>query len=326
MRTVRLHPDLVAAAWRPRLAGGNAAWAALDAALRSPDLNGVDVILPLPVPAGEGTADLWAELIFDTVRRAAGQVSRFEIWAGSEGDERYLQFYESGVWAVYRADRKAVVGGPGVDWRSGGVEALIGRCRDRNLPLHFVSWRVDVTQREDLQRSVRAVQGLLDRYALPARPGLVIGDCRTVPGSGVSPTVLTLSSLLPVLGMDVDAVCQKASGAGEAALRAFGRLGRVRLPMRIDAPDRGVEGIATLDGEAVIALFWQREGDAVPLAVLFSGLVWGKQIRVRRYRMGGKGAGAELAEEAALPMREPLKVEFLLGPGELTMVRVSVEN
>ena len=325
LKAVRLHPGLVTAAWGPRRTGGGYDWAALDAAIDSLEALGTSVLLPLPVPNGD-TADGWPDVVFDTVRHAAGRVAGFEICGealAGERLERHLEAYESAVWKAYAADRKAQVGGPGTEWDSGGVEALVARCRERSLPLHFVSWQVAAVRPEDVGRSASAVREVVDRVAFRNPPRLLISAWRPArDASGATSDASALSSLFSLLGAEVDVACLEVLGdhEGLAAMVAFDQLVGVRLPMTIDGTDHGVEGIATLDGDEVIALFWKRQGTTpVAVSAQFSGIAWGRRIRMTQTTVDGNGQ----AEEQTLPMQDPVEASFALAPGQAIIVRVT---
>jgi len=325
LKAVRLHPGLVTAAWGPRRAGGGYDWTALDAGIDSLDALGASVFLPLPV-VDEGVVGGWPDLVFDTVRHAAGRVSGFEICGEALAGERlesYLDAYESAVWKAYAADRKAQVGGPGTSWESDAVAALVARCRERSLPLHFVSWQVTAARPEDLGRSASAVREMVDRVAFKNPPRLLISAWRPALGaSGAASDASILSSLFFLMGAEVDVACLEVWGGGRelAAMKAFDQLVGVRLPMRTEGTDHGVEGMVTLDGDEVIALFWRRQG-ASPSVVSaqFSGIAWGRRIRVTQTVVDGNGQ----AEAQVLPMQDPLEVNFALAPGQAIIVRVT---
>ena len=328
-RTVVLDPDMVQEAWASKLNGGSYVWGALDVALDALAARGVEVVFPLPVPEGNALEELWPELVFDTVDHTAKRVSRFEISAQRLPgiNEPYLQYYEAAVWAIYRAAPEVQIGGAGADWEPNGISMLLKRCHDLSLPLHFLSWHVPEARKEDLGASVDAVRALQSGYEMP--PGLLVSGWYARPDSGVSTAAATLSALLPVLDSGTEAVCLNASGDGGGllALQGLEQLGRVRVVLTVDPQESGVAGIGSLDGEDVIALFWRESGgEPISVRASFTGLAWGRRVRVQQFLLAEIGAGADLVEEQVLAVEEPFQVSFQLPSGVLTLMRLQVEN
>lgn len=332
VKTVRLGPQLVQRAWDGKLSGEAFDWAALDAALDSATARGAEVILPLPVPPGTALEALWPELVHETAAHVAGRASQFEIWAGNGapvgGDEHYLDYFERALWAIYRANPGARVGGPGAEWTSRSLELLVWGCSERSLPLGFLSWRADSVAVTGLRASVDTVQHLLARHALPERPRQVIGAWSVRPDSLVVPSIRSIQAILSVLDTDLAAICLdvRTDPASLDVLRALQRLGLVRVVTAIDPNPHGLDGIVSLDGEDVIGLFWQTSGqEGVTAEVAFSGMAYGARARVRRYLISESIPADEAVETQVLRLQEPLRVVLPVVPDALTIVSVTVE-
>jgi hypothetical protein len=332
VKTARLDPQIVQKAWNGRLAGAAYTWSALDGVLDSMAARGVEVILPLPVPPEPALDGLWADMIHDTASHVSGRVSRFEIWGGNSvpagGDEHYLDYYESAVWAIYRADSNARVGGPGASWSSRNVELLVWGCGDRSLPLSFVSWRADSVANDGLRQSVEAVQEILGRHRLAERPRQVVSAWSVGPDTVVAASIRSVQAVLSVLDTDLAAVCldmQAGSGSLDV-LRALQDLGLVRVMTAIDENPWGLAGIVSLDGEEVIGLLWQTASEEGAVAAMeFSGLPNGSRARVRRFTVAEGMSADEPVDTQSLRLQEPLSVRVPVPPGVLTVIRVDVE-
>ena len=332
VKTLRLSPTVVRRAWQPRLEGGACDWSRLDAALDTASARGIDVILPIPVPEGDALKKLWPELVFETSEHVSERVLRFEIWGGPGdtpgGDTRYLEYYEAAVWAIYRANRKARVGGPGASWKSRRVELLAWGCSDRALPLHFLSWRADSLAAGELRKSVDMSRSIVSRYKLAERPQLVVGGWSVAPDtvSGSAP-IKAVRQILSVMDTDLAAVCldDEAGSGCVDALRALQRLGLVRVSASIDPNSAGVDGIVSLDGEDVIGLFWRETGgkEAV-VSASFSGMPNGSRVDVRRYLIGEGWPLNEPVEEQNLALQEPFNLDFPVLAGALTILEFVV--
>jgi hypothetical protein len=332
VKTARLSPGLVQSAWDARLGGGALDWTDLDAVLDSAAARGADVILPLPVPSGDALEGLWPELVHDTAAHVSGRANQFEIWGGDEvpagGDEHYLDYFERAVWAIYRANPDARVGGPGARWASRNVELLVWGCSERSLPLGFVSWRADSVGVDGLRRSVDAVQEVLGRHRLVERPRQVISAWSVGADSMVAAPIRSVQAILSVLDTDLAAVCLdvNADPEGLDVLRALQRLGLVRVVTVIDDNPWGLDGIVSLDGEDVIGLFWQTSQEEVVMAaVSFSGMSYGRRVRVLRYVVAGTLPADEPVDTQTLRVQEPLNVAVPVPKRALTIVRLEVE-
>jgi hypothetical protein len=287
----------------------------------------VDVVLPLSVPGDAFDVAAWPSLVHDTVRHTAGRVARFEIRAGDGDVARYLEMYELAVWAAYRASREALVGGPGVIGPGAHVEALVRHCRERSVPLHFLSWQVRATDPVDLASSIAAARGYLDRYALKERPELLVSRWRA---DGEGDQVVaggTLSALSRVLGTELAAVCLEVPGnrAGVAALGALSRMGRVRLVASVEPEDSGIEIVASLDDDAIGVLLWGGDLEApIRARLVLNGLPWGSSVRFERQDLEPGGSGGEPVAVETVPMRDPVEVSFPLVPGRIVSLRAIV--
>ncbi|MCZ6636155.1 MAG: hypothetical protein O7G87_22385 [bacterium] len=322
IRTVCLWTEAVRSAWEPKRLGGVFAWSALDEVLVR--LQGSEVVLPLPVM--DVAKEQWIDLVRETVNHVGNRVKRFEIVDDTGSDlERYLQFYESGVWTVYGVDAKARVGGPGRDWKQGWVEALIGRCKTASLPLHFVSWSVMVEQAGDLRESIATVEEWVNQAGLTERPKLLVSQWQTTDTGGLA---LNLSALVEVLNSDVEAVCTKswANDSGVTALQAMEALEGVRLPIHIDGRDSVVAGIASIEEPNLLAFFWAKQpGEPIPMTVLFTGLPRGFLVRVKHLQIRSGAWVTEPILEETLSVKEPVRVTFPLEAGVLRGIRLEVE-
>ena len=324
-RTVCLSPEPVEKAWAGRLAGAGYRWSALEAALRALDASGVDVVLPLPAPEDGLAVEIWSDLVHDTVQRTAGRVSRFEIRAGKGDVARYLENYELAVWAAYRANPEARVGGPGVMGRGTHVEALVRHCRKRSVPLHFLSWQVRAVGPAALAASITAARGYLDRYAFQERPQLLVTRWRAEGDGDAAVAGNTLSSLSRVLGTELEAICLELPGnrAGIAALGALSRMGRLRLVASVEPEGCGVEVVASLD-DAIGVLLWGGDpAQPIRVRLVLNGLPWGSGIRFERHDLAPGGSEDAPAAVETVPMQDPVEVSFPLVPGRITSVRAT---
>ena len=156
---------------------------------------------------------------------------------------------------------------------------------------------------------------------------MLISKWRQNPTSKINPVVLTVSSVARALGTDLEVVCFDAvDGSQRDALQAFEDLGGIRLPLQVEPIDAGVEGISTLEGEEVLAVFWHRRPiGKLPISITITGLPWGRRVRIQKRRIG-KDYEENLLEEAFQEMEEPLEVRLSLPAGCLTFVRLSVEQ
>lgn len=328
-KVARLGPEWTEKVWGPALLGGKADWVLLDATLNALKAKGLKLILSMPMPSGKQEAEAWSELVFETARHSAGRVWAFEVSVGQSASplEQLMPLFEFGVWAIYRAEPEARIGGMGFRWGDERAGEFILRCRKLDLPLRFVTWQLDAALPEDLERSVRTIQGEIDRQGFREKPGMLISKWRQNPTSKINPVVLTVSSVARALGTDLEVVCFDAVDGGQRdALQAFEDLGGIRLPLQVEPIDAGVEGISTLEGEEVLAVFWHRRPiGELPISITVTGLPWGRRVRIQKRRIG-KDYEENLLEEAFQEMEEPLEVRLSLPAGCLTFVRLSVEQ
>lgn len=325
LRTVCLDPALVTHAWQMRRRGGAYDWRALDRVMNQLRARRISVVLPLPVPQVRDA--LWKELVEATVRHAGGRVDVFEFLAIPGADmDAYLEFYEAGAWAAYQVDAQTRVGGPGLDWQHEGVDALIRRCAERRLPLHVVTWQVDVALPDDPVRSAMAVQNLIARHRPASRPEGMITGWRVQGGEAADALALSLSGMMSVMTSNVLAMCLADTGdvAGWAAMRALNPLAGMRLPMVFQAPDGGISGVAHLEHDTVLALFWHsRPGGMAPMTVSFNGLPLGNRIEIEQLHIGQDGLVPVFADAQAF--HEPISVDFTLESGVATLIRLVIE-
>jgi hypothetical protein len=323
LHTVCLGPEPVAHAWTMRRRGGSYDWGPLDRALAALKRHRADVVLVLPVPLYEDVH--WTELVVETVRHVGRQVSLFEFRAAPETDfERYLGFYEAGVWAVHQLGMNVRVGGPGLDWTSENVTAFIQRCAIRKLPLHVVTWHVAVQEADDMRRSIDYINQQTSQYPVSRMPSrLITGwDAKKSDfGQG-------MSALMRAMTTDVEAIClaDTSDVAGWSALKGLAPLSGVRVPVVIQAPDGGVSGAAHLHHDTILAVFWHgREDGNTPITATFSGLLLGDRIRVEQLRLTGDQGHMKPVFSETRPFQEPLSVHFNLTGDAVTAVRLVVE-
>ncbi|MBT3604636.1 MAG: hypothetical protein HN521_16380 [Candidatus Latescibacteria bacterium] len=323
LRTVSLGPEPVSHAWTMWRRGGSYDWKPLDRALDQLQARRVEVVLVLPVSQYEDVH--WTELVTETVRHVGKRVSLFEFRASDNADlERYLEYYETGVWAVHQLGLNVHVGGPGLDWASEGVEALIRRSSERNLPFHTVTWQVSVQDADDLRRSIDVVSQLTNQYPLDRMPNHLI----TRWDAEQSDFGVGMSALMRVMTTDVRAIClaDTTDVAGWTAMKGLNPLSGVRLPVVIQAPDGDVSGVAQLDHDTVLAIFWHaREDGKTPITLTFSGLPLGDRVRVEQLRLTGENDHLKPVFSETRPTSEPMSVDFVLTGDAVTAVRLVVE-
>lgn len=323
LRTVCLGPDPVAYAWAMRRRGGSFNWGPLDRALDQLEARRADVVLVLPVSQYEDGH--WVELVTETVRHVGKRVSLFEFRASAHADlERYLDYYEAGVWAIHQLGFNVSVGGPGLDWASEGVEALIRRSTERKLPFHTVTWQVSVQDADDLARSIDVVNQLTHQYPLDRIPNHLI----TRWDAKQSDFGVGMSALMRVMTTDVRAIClaDTMDVAGWTAMKGLNPVSGVRLPVVMQAPDGGVSGVAHLDHDTVLAVFWHARSDGnTSITATFSGLPLGDRIRVEQLRLTGENDQLKPVFSETRPSSEPMSVDFVLTGDAVTAVRLVVE-
>jgi len=323
LHTVCLGPEPVAHAWTMRRRGGSYDWGPLDRALAALKRDRVNVVLVLPVSLYEDAH--WTELVVETVRHVGRQVSLFEFRAAPNADfERYLDFYEAGVWAVHQLGMNVRVGGPGLDWTNENVAAFTQRCATRKLPLHAVTWHVAVQGADDMRRSIDHINKLTSQYPMHRMPSRFI----TGWNAKQSHLGVGMSALMGAMTTDVEAIClaDTSDVAGWSALKGLSPLSGVRVPVVIQAPDGGVSGVAHLHHDTVLAVFWHgRENGNTPITATFGGLLLGDRIRVEQLRLTGDQGHLKPVFSETRPFQEPLSVHFNLSGDAVTAVRLVVE-
>ena len=307
--------------------GGEYDWRPLEIALAELKVRRIEAVLVLPVSKFKD--EHWKELVTATVNQVGGRDVLLEFRAAPDTDlEHYLDYYETGAWAAYQANMRVSVGGPGLNWRGEGAEALVRRCSERKIPLHVMTWAVDVMAVDDPARSVAAMAQLRARYKLETRPEGMITGWRLNAGDTVDALALALSGLMSVMTSDVKAMClaDTTDAAGWAAMRALNPMKGVRLPMVIQAPDGGLTGLAHLEYNTILALFWHARTDgATPATVTFSGLPWGDRIRLEQLELRAGMDEMGLVAVETRPFHEPVGVDIEVNGGSLTAVRVVIE-
>lgn len=322
LNTVCLGPGPVAHAWAMRRRGGSYDWGPLDQALTQLGQQKVDVVLVLPVSQFEDVH--WVEIVTETVRHVGKRVSVFEFRAAPGADiDRYLEFYEAGAWAIHQMGANVRLGAPGLAWTDAGGEALIRRCSERNIPFHVLTWQVDVQGVDDIARSIVAGSELIGEYPLARLPSRLITGWRL----GEQAIGVGLSAVMQAMSSDVEAIClADSTDLGWVAMNGLNPLSAVRLPVVIQAPDGGVSGVAHLDYETVLAVFWHARTDGnTPMTATFSGLPWGDHIRVEQLRLTPEDGEFKMVFAETREFHEPMSVNFTLMGEGVTAVRLIVE-
>lgn len=308
---VRIDSRLVEAAWREKVGGGGPGWVALDAAIDAAVARGARAIVTIPVSAAPAREEDWRARVEDTVRRTHPRVDRYEFASdASIPPERFLNYYESGVWAAYQGYHRAVVGGPGVDLGQGLLEALTQRCRERDLPLHFVSWAVRVDTGAEAESTFRRVERLLDRAGLKTRPEAVVSTWTMA--ESADPAAATFAFLHSITKLNLHAAAADLTRLpwGEPALRTFDRLGQVEIPMLFE-PEGDLGGVATLDGDDVRILLWAGRATRANIAV--SGMRWGRTYDYVRSVVGARRT--QVVDSRELRAEDPVKISVAVSPG-----------
>jgi hypothetical protein len=308
---VRIDPQLVVTAWREKIGGGGPGWVALDAAINAAGARNARVLLPLPTKAAPLNVATWEARIEDTVSRTHSRVDRFEILGDATVPaDRYLALYETGVWAAYRGNEKAAIGGPGVDWQLDLTTQLINRCAKGNLPLQFVSWQILAETGDEPEVSYRKVERVLDRAGLNDRPSAIV--TRWDMGEPQDAAAVTLSFLKSLTKANVDAGFADLEQLpwGEAAMRVFDRLGQVEIPVIVD-PESGLQGVATLEGDDVRLLFWASRPTRMKLSV--SGMRWGRTYDYKRSIVGL--TRTQVVESRDLRAEDPVEISLSVTAG-----------
>ncbi len=84
------------------------------------------------------------------------------FWTGSPED--YFRLYETAVRAIKQHDPELKVGGPALAANLGFLEAFLAYCRERDLPVDFISWHSYSTVPAAVAERAREVRALADRY------------------------------------------------------------------------------------------------------------------------------------------------------------------
>lgn len=85
-----------------------------------------------------------------------------KMWTGSR--EEYYRLYETAAPAIKKAFPHLKVGGPAIAHPTGGMLAeFVERCRDKQLPLDFLSWHTYTADPDVIARHAIFVRELLDR-------------------------------------------------------------------------------------------------------------------------------------------------------------------
>ena len=322
----RVDPALIRASWRERIGGGGPGWHALNQAIDSAKREGRRVILTLPVAGSPDDEDAWRRRITDTVRRTFERVDRYEISAdGVEDIGRFLRYYESGAWAAYQGHHKAEIGGPGGDWTRELIRPFIRLCVERSLPLSFVSWHVAVRDVTDPLDAYHRVESAIDAVAPSQRPEALVSRWGLAEGVA-DPVYLTCGALRHLLGTELIAACIDPSTSPWAApaFRAFGELGSVQIPMTLS--DEGVDGVATMEGDAVMLLLWRRH-DTGPIEadLSVSGMRWGRAYDYERVMIQAGEEALRVVEQKSLRAVDPLELAFPIPAGRATLIRIVPE-
>lgn len=318
----RIDPSLVVTAWRERIGGGGPGWVALDAAIDRAKSRGARVLLAIPAAAAPKNEETWRARIRDTVLRTHKRVDRYEILGDpSVDDDQYLHLYEVGVWAAYQGYHKAAVGGPGVDWRSGLQTRLIQRAKRSDLPLHFVSWSVIAETGEEPLDSYGVVEAALDRTGLKDRPSAIVSSWKMDNRSDASAVTFSFLHSLTKANLDAAFADLSALQWGETAMRSYGRLGKVEIPMLFD-PEDELHGVATLEGDDVRLLLWADRTSLAKISV--SGMRWGRTYDYSRSVIGLKQT--QVVESRDLRAEDPVEITVSVTAGRPVLLTFTPKN
>tara|TARA_Y100000588_G_scaffold364609_1_gene428505 strand:- start:208 stop:1380 length:1173 start_codon:yes stop_codon:yes gene_type:complete len=322
----RIDPTLVVASWQERIGGGGPGWFTLNKAIDRARAEGRRVILTIPVAAAPNEDDVWRKRVSDTVKRTFELVDRYELSAdGVEDIGRFLRYYESGAWAAYQGHHKAVIGGPGADWKRDLIHPFIRHCVERSLPLGFVSWHVAVTNVADPLDAYHRVESAIDAVAPSSRPEALVSKWGLADGAA-DPVYLTCGALRYLLGTELAAACidPGTSPWGAPAFKAFNELGSVQIPMTVS--HEGVGGVASMEGDAVLLLLW-RKHDTGPIEanLSLSGMRWGRAYDYERVMIQTGKAPPRAIEKQSLRAVDPLELTFPIPAGRATLIRIVPE-
>jgi hypothetical protein len=130
----------------------------------------------------------WEQLIFEMVKRYNIEkkcgIEYWEVWnepdIGEQGGcpgkftpEDYCIFYEHTAKAVKKADPKAKVGGPALCSHEDKIlPALLKHCREKNVPLDFVTWHIYNDDPLAYKNSMIFVRKLLEENKMKCEMGI----------------------------------------------------------------------------------------------------------------------------------------------------------
>lgn len=297
LRAVRLGPGFVAGAWE-----NPDRWQAITVELNRLRARRMQAVVALPPPptGGDDVRDEWLDLIGQTVGRLREVDVLYELtFDGGIAVEPALEAYESAAWAIVRLDAEARLGGPGADHDGPLVEALARRCRERRLPLHFLSWKVTGTSPGDVEASVRSAASVLNRHPQETGTDLVLSEWGCDGDISVG-----LSSLMGLMDTRLRIAC--ASSPPSEAFSLFEQLGPVRLAPVVEGDP--VRAVATMAGDEFRGIVWTH-GNPGRVRLMLTGLPPGRQAEVERRIVGAAGPPPVERMRHTQPLEITLEVE-----------------
>lgn len=225
------------------------------------------------------------------------------LYAGTFAD--YLQMYEYGAPALKRGDWQAAVGGPAEAFQEPeervkeNLEGFIRLVRERNLPLDFFSYHSYGYEKKEYLERTAYVQNLLRGKKQFAHTELHMNELNVLPPPWeYGKTALTNETVVPIILdciqelleiHDLTAVHWAQllnSGVDELSLvsldgiyypafyvfELYNRMPVGRCPIRFDAEDCGIKGMASASEEGCAALFWNAGGQKEQADFFIEGL------------------------------------------------------
>lgn len=90
--------------------------------------------------------------------------------------------------------------------------------------------------------------------------------------------------------------------------------------------DEGVDGVATMEGDAVMLLLWRRH-DTGPIEadLSLSGMRWGRAYDYERVMIQAGEEAPRVVEQKSLRAVDPLELTFPIPAGRATLIRIVPE-
>lgn len=285
----------------------------------------------------------WTRLIAATVQRYSPRgASHWELShepnAGDFTQSEWLRLYEVFARAVTGADPKARVGGPAVatfdfEW----IKALIDRCVENKIPIHFITWHAYDQAPEEYARQVEQVRSYLGRYPSLKETQIIIGewnyraaasaDNDGLPAAAHALSVIEkLASVAPVQSLFYQAIDRPVAGRSNEILtgrwgaiasdgrpkpvyHAFSMLEKL-AGQRLDAQstETDIHVLATRRKDAISVLLWNDStasegGPDVPVRIRVDGIPWTSSTGVaQRYLDSAHGVRSTNSSAVDLPV------------------------